>query len=129
MLRDFCLKITVAVMLMAMALMDGAREALAASTNIGGAAEGLANQMAQIKTLAMMVSLVLGIILVIMGIIKLTKRSGGEDGGIAKGLIFIIAGVLMVGIPALVMMGNASIGFDDAGSGAGQLQYGTGTGK
>lgn len=60
--------------------------------------------------------MVIGIGLIITGAVKLTKREG--EGGVGKAVIFIAAGVLAVGVPALIQLTSGSLlGDSDAASG------------
>ena len=87
------------------------------ANKLSSMANNLANDAAAFSKTVLWGAMVVGVGLILMGAIKLTKREG--EGGLGKALIFIVAGVLAVGIPALVTMtGSSQFDSDNIGNGA-----------
>lgn len=82
-------------------------ECLGAET-LGSRAGAITKEFDNFKNLALWVSLVLGIVFFIMGIVKLTKRGGGEDGP-GKAILFMIAGALLAGLSTIIAITSTSL--------------------
>lgn len=82
-------------------------ESNAAGEKLSKAAENLTADMKAFSTTVLWGAMVVGIGLIIIGAVKLTKREG--EGGLGKALIFVIAGIVAVGIPALIQMAGQSM--------------------
>lgn len=88
-----------------------------AANKLSVAANNLTDDMKAFTSTVLWAAMVVGIGLIIMGAVKLTKREG--EGGLGKALMFIIAGVLAVGIPALIKLaGGSLLDSNEAGQGA-----------
>ena len=88
----------------------------AGAAKLSNMADNLTNDAKAFSKTVLWGAMVVGIGLILMGAIKLTKREG--EGGLGKALIFIVAGVLAVGIPALITMTGDSL-FDNNAIGTG----------
>ena len=73
-----------------------------AASSWGTRATAVTSEVKSFKELGLAASVFIGIVLLIVGIMKLVKDSRQGDGGIGAAIIWIIAGVLMVAIPLLL---------------------------
>ncbi len=80
-----------------------------AAETLGARAKSITGEVDSFKELALGLSILVGVILVAVGIIKLVKDSRGGEGGVGTALIWIIAGVLMAGIPILLAITGQSV--------------------
>lgn len=80
-----------------------------AQNTVGGRLKSMNSELTDIKDFVLLAAALLGVIFLVLGIIKLTKRQGEPEGGPAKALIFIIAGALLTGIPTLLLLTSGTL--------------------
>lgn len=105
--RNFMAAIFAAMTVFAWGAID---EVFAASggNTLGGRAAALKDDLQNVYDLILVIAMLVGVVLAIVGIIKMTKSSR-EEGGMAKAIVFIAAGALLIAIPALIMYTSGSI--------------------
>lgn len=111
---DLNFRVTFAIFMALSAFQAWIFDSNANAANIGATADKVTKQLDQVKALILGSTIIIGIILIALGIIKLTKRQQ-EDGGVAKAIIFLVAGTLMVAIGSVVSITSSSIFETEAG--------------
>lgn len=89
-------------------------------SNLGGIAETLSGQTGALYDLALKAALLAGIVLVVLGFIKLNSQKQQQQ-GIGGAVALIAVGFMLVSIGAVVNYGSATF-FGESSTGAGELQ-------
>lgn len=90
------------------------------AANVGDVAKDLTSQTTSILDLIKNGTLIAGICLFAVGVIKITRQSDGRESGMGPGLKFIIAGTLLGAIGAIMKISGSSLGVDEGQFSSGQ---------
>lgn len=85
-----------------------------AVSTIGGMANNLFGQVMPILDLIKGLTLIAGVVIFAVGIVKFTKH---QEGGTGAAIRYMVAGVMLAGIAAMLLVGTESIGAGDTVSG------------
>lgn len=116
------IRILMIVAALAGAVILGA-DAMAAS-DLGQTANKLSGQISSVRELILGAFTVGGIVMLGMGIFALAKnRQNGGEGGMLRPISYMAAGILLLAIPALSLMGIATFGFDEGKTAGNLIEY------
>lgn len=107
------------LMIVGFFMFPGGAFAEASSGNLGGIADTLSGQTGALYNLALKAALLAGIVLVVLGFIKLNSQRQQQQ-GIGGAVALIAVGFLLISVGAVVQYGSATF-FGESATGTGDL--------
>ena len=87
-----------------MSLYETSAWADASGSGIGSRAESIVKELVKVKSLVLVAGIIAGVIMIFRGGLALAKGDRGGEGGAGKAGILIIAGIILAGIPSIILI-------------------------